>query len=78
MPVHKLWEGDYKTDHAEDNQIAEDVDSVYAADDKSDNDNKHQRKKVSDNHLTDEPLSVGHVAAMRKIIFDAKHNSIAG
>ena len=78
MPVHKLWEGDDKIDHTYDDQFSEDIDSKHAAYNKSDNDDKNQRKEVSDNHLADKLLSVGLVAAIRQIIFDAKHDRIAG
>lgn len=78
MPVHKPWEGDDKIDHTEDDQFSEDVNSIDAAYNKSDNDDKNQRKEVSDNHLADKLLSVGLVAAIRQIIFDAKHERIAG
>ena len=43
MLVHKLWEGDDKIDHTEDDQFSEDVDSIDAAYNKSDNDYKNQR-----------------------------------
>ena len=42
MLVHELWEGDDKIDHAEDDQLPEDVDSIHAAYDKSDNDDNNQ------------------------------------
>ena len=43
MPVYELWEGDDKIDHAEADQLSEDVDSIDAAYNKSDNDDKNQR-----------------------------------
>lgn len=78
MPVHKPWEGDDKIDHTYDDQFSEDIDSIHAAYNKSDNDDKNQRKEVSDNHLSDKLLSVGLVAAIRQVIFDAKYDRIAG
>ena len=43
MLVHKLWEGDDKIDHTEDDQFSEDVDSIDSAYNKSDNEYKNQR-----------------------------------
>ena len=78
MLVYKFRKSQDKVYRSEDYQFSEDIDSIHAAYNKSDNDDKNQRKEVPDNHLADKLLSVCLVAAIRQVIFDAKHDRIAG